>query len=705
MKVFRLILILMIGILTACGTTDTQLPTQVILPTDIPIEIATSTLTATPSATPSPTPTAQPASLPSSTNEIASVAFLQTIPNWLDVDIYIEASAYAFAMRYGENTQPSDLSAGTYTIRIMSAGASPRDNVTPLLTQQVTIEPQATTVMVIYGTAESPQLTAYMLSTVPLDGGQSRVSLINLVNNVPNLTIRQSGIDMVLPVIYGQQTIPANIRAGDTTLTIQTGETVLSTDVLTFRERENVALIAYGDPATEVNFTRFNNQVLGRTTVRLVNISPVATLVDVYLNDTLFFANADYGRPSERQQITAGDYAVAVYTGGADISRSAPLYTTTLTPRQDETLTLVFMGGDETLNLGVVRDDLSPLPPNQSRWIFVHALPNEGVIQPSFALEPIPFAGRIAYGQATTGVLLNAEMQTLYFNVNEGADKLTVELAPNLLFEQGVGYIYFITGRDESTAPLIISERLTIDERLAIDYEAEPTQAPLLPVRVQVINMLTDRLPVDILIDGAPVASALPHAQLSAPVIASVMSNTSLIGIRQPSGETDLSSQIYSFQRDLVHTIYVYGDNATVAQVAIRRESTFPETNTNAFVRMTNLTVNPDVRFNLSIGDASVEAIIPLDFTPLPVVQFREEMIASAQPLIFDIQGGELSPETFAPARLNDLYVIDIVRGLVAFKQLDVNFEAGVLYDIIVIQNANDIQVNLWIIPIRPQTG
>ncbi|MCL4254100.1 MAG: hypothetical protein KJ043_10005, partial [Anaerolineae bacterium] len=98
MKVFRLILILIIGILTACSSPDSQLPTQVILPTDIPTEQPTSTPTPTPTITPSPTPTAQPVSLPSSTNESASVAFLHALNGLAEVDIYVEATAYAFAM-------------------------------------------------------------------------------------------------------------------------------------------------------------------------------------------------------------------------------------------------------------------------------------------------------------------------------------------------------------------------------------------------------------------------------------------------------------------------------------------------------------------------------------------------------------------------------------------------------------------------------
>ncbi len=708
MKVFRLIVILTIGILTACSSSDSQLPTQVILPTDIPTEQPTSTPTPTPTITPSPTPTAQPVSLPSSTNESASVAFLHALNGFEQVDIYVEATAYAFAMGYGQNTQASDISAGTYTIRLMPAGTSPRDNIAPYLLQQVELAPQTTTVLVIMGTTQTPQLTPFVLSNVPLDAGQARISLVNFVENVPNLNLRQNGIDIALPVVYGQQTIPANIASGQATIALHTGETTLLTEVLSLRERENVTLFAYGNPATAtgVRFVRFNNRVSGRTTIRLVNISPAATLIDVYMNDTLFFSNADYGRISDRQQITAGDYRVAVYTGGADISRATPLYTTTFTPRQDDSTILVFMGGEGSLNLATVRDDRSSMPPGQARMIFINALPNSGVVQPSYQVGDIPLVGRIAYGQATNGILMDAGLQFLYFMTNSGTEQIPVEITENLMLEEGFSYLYFITGRDETVPPVMLGEKIGVDESLTITYDTQPTQAPVLPIRAQVVNMLLDRAPIDVYIDNSPVATNLPHAQLSAPVIVgATASDFATVSVRLPYNASDLALRQYPFQRDFVHTIYIYGNTVEAPRIEVRVEQALPETSDRAYVRLNNFTTNADVRFNLSVADAAIEPVRPIDFTPLPVVQYREEMFANAQPVIVDIAGNQISRVASIPARLSDIYIIDIELGLVAYKQLDVNFEAGRIYDIIAIQNSTDIQVNVWIITHPPLTG
>jgi hypothetical protein len=634
------------------------------------------------------------------------VAFLHALTGLTDVDVYVEASAYAFGLRYGQNTQLSDISAGTYTIRLMPTGTSPRSNTPPYLSQQVDVSAQSTTVFVITGTPDAPQLAPFVLSNAPLDANQSRISIINFVENVPNLNIRQNGIDIALPVVYGAQTIPANIPSGQSTITIQTGETVLSTEVLNLRERENTALFAYGNPATGVKLTRFNNRVAGRTTVRLINISPVATLIDVYLNDRLFFANADYGRMTDRQQIVAGDYTVTVYTGGADISRSAPIYTTTLTPRQDDGLTLVFMGDAQNLRLTSIRDDLSPMPPDYSRLTFINALPNSGVVQPSFQAEAIPLVGRIAYGQATNGVVIRSQRQSLYFVTNSGINQFSVEVAENLDFEPGVSYLYFITGRSETIPPLLIGERLGVDERLAVDYQSPPTQAPSLPIRVQVLNMLQDRAKIDVLVDDVPVAIDLPHAQLTSPVIVgAVASNSSNVTVRLSGTDINLALRSFNFQRDNVHTIYVYGETVEAPNIAVRMELPVPQDATSAYVRLNNFTIDTNVRFNLSIADANIDPVRPIDFTPLPVVQFREEMFANAQPVIIDVAGGQLSRQVAIPARLTDIYLIDIQLGLVAYKQLDVNFEAGRVYDIIAIQNRNDIQVNLWIITHPMGTG
>lgn len=706
MKVFCLILILTIGILTACSPSDSQLPTQVILPTDIPTEQPTSTPTPTPTITPSPTPTAQPVSLPSSTNESASVAFLHALNGLAEVDIYVEATAYAFAMGYGQNTQASDISAGTYTIRLMPAGMSPRDNITPYLLQQVELASQTTTVLVITGTAQAPQLTPFILSSAPLDAGQGRISLVNFVENIPNLNLRQNGIDIALPVVYGQQTIPANITSGQATIALHTGETSLLTEVLSLRERENVTLFVYGNPATGVRFIRFNNRVAGRTSIRLVNISPVATLIDVYLNDSLFFSNADYGRMTDRQQITAGDYRVAVYTGGADISRATPLYTTTFTPRQDDSTTLVFMGGEGSLNLASVRDDRSSMPPGQARVIFVNALPNSGVVQPNYQTGDIPLVGRIAYGQSTNGVLMDAGLQYLYFMTNSGTEQIPVEITENLRLEEGVSYLYFITGRDESIPPVMLSEQIGVDERLTITFDTQPTQAPVLPIRAQVVNMLLDRAPIDVYIDNSPVAIALPHAQLSAPVIVgATASDFAFVSVRLPNNASDLALREYPFQRDFVHTIYIYGNTVEAPRIEVRVEQTMPQETDRAYIRLNNFTTNADVRFNLSVADSAVDPVRPVDFTPLPVVQYREEMFANAQPVILDIAGNRISRVASIPARLSDIYIIDIELGLVAYKQFDINFEAGRIYDIIVIQNQYDIQVNVWIITHPPLTG
>jgi hypothetical protein len=230
--------------------------------------------------------------------------------------------------------------------------------------------------------------------------------------------------------------------------------------------------------------------------LRVVHAAPDTSQVDVYVDQTSFAANLEYGLASGRTNILAGDYTVRITQRG-DSTDQALLAQTDLTIDVGQSFILVFSGVPDALNITTIEESNVPLNENESRVNFVHAVPLAPQVkgqQNGIDLSPL-----LDFGQQSGGIVVPAGDTTLSFGTSEQVlTNYAVALFPR------THYTLILYGRSDAPDSLSV---------LALD-----NQVPGL-VTMRAVNVIEGAGAVDIYLDKQPLAQNLPYAAAGERVI------------------------------------------------------------------------------------------------------------------------------------------------------------------------------------------
>lgn len=714
----RLILLTMLVLLIAACSSDEapppEPPTRFVPPSPTPAPP-----TPVPSATPTPTitPLPIPRSQATSAEEQSYVRLVHALPGGPVVDVYIDGLAVGFGLSYGVNSAATQIVGGSYTVRVLNAGVSPGLASTPLLQQAITIPVGQTSTLIVTGDVNAPRLLVVQETVEPLDTNQSRVRIIHAAPSQNAIIARSGGVDMAAPLALGDEMPAVTREAGPITISfVGDGGLAIGAYIGELRERFQYTLVVIDDPGAldQVTTLVFETRTPGRTTLRAVNITQDVPSLDVYINGEPLALAVEYSRITDRQAIASGTTTVEVLPAGTPYGSVDPIGISQFTAREEDDLTLIVMGTAQSVDIVRSRDDRSPVPPEQARIRFVHSLPDADRAQIVFGAEPVPGINRLTYQAVSRDILLNANQATRFsWSAEDGND---LETAEGVILEQGYSYLYLLTGADVDSTPVILAERVGIDESIFVEGVSEdPTPAPRPPATVRLVNMIEDRLPVDVLLDGQVFVSELPHAQITGALlfaagthtISARIPGTTVVppdGEIEPVSPDDLVAIGFDFREDASYTLYFYGESRTQANVLVVENppQQFSTPGQIANIRLVNLTAQSNVAFGLAIAEQSAGASpAPIDPTTeaeggLP--PFRETLYTPARSLFAEITSGSASPLTAVLADTYDIFVVDSLRALVAKTQFGQPLEADRTYDIVVAQLPGSSQVNLFII-------
>lgn len=710
----RLFVVMMLLLtVAACSSEETPLPDP---PTRVPSAVPpTETPTLAP-ATDTPIPSATPLPLPVTRAEnFADQSYLRivhAIPGSPEIDVYIDGLALTFNLDYGRSSGEAEVVGGEYTLRVMPNGAIPGGEIPPLLEMPLALPVAQTSTLVVSGTLDAVVANLYADFVTPLESDSSRLNLIHAIPDGPAVTIRQNGAAITTPVTFTQQSVPVSLLSGPSTVSVFTGETPMIDYAITLQERRSYTLILISDPLdfNQVQVVEITNRVPGLTTLRGINMSPELLSADIYLNGTLYAGSLEYTRTTERQTIPSETYTVEVYPAGTPYGTVAPLQSVTLNAREDQDFSLILSGTLEQLDIVRYRDDLSPVPPGQSRIVFSHMLSDTDRVRVYIEGEEAPGVGQLAYRDTSDEVLLDAIPRRFEWQFEDGN---TAEEQLDVQLEPGLYYIYFLTGRGIDEPPIILSEAITTDERLSPELlDVEPTLVPEVPATIRVVNLLEDRQPVDVRLDGNALVQSLAHTQVSegVPVAGGIhnisvrfpgIENTTIVeGEVEPVDPNDLVSVGFDFRSETVYTVYVYGFTINDPSLLILDNPIVSFEDDTTSIRLVNLTLNADVGFGLAIAENSLNATQP-EVNPTAqadIPNFRSPLFSPSQTLVVDIGSGAGSlPFTVLPG-IYDLFLIDTDRSLLAKAEFDQPLESGLAYDLVAIQLPTSIQVNTFLI-------
>jgi hypothetical protein len=665
---------------------------------------------ATPTLTPSPTPTATATPFPTPTprpnvvqltraSDPAQQAYVSVINGAAAIfDVYIERLAIASNLSFGNYTLPSAIVAGDYVVRVMDQGLRP-DEHPPLYESPVQIAGGQTLLLIFTGTPDSLTMSLFPLNLEPLDGDQSRVTVIHAIPSGPEISVQHDGVDLTVPLSFGNAGFPTTLDTDSITLSFV--NTPLTYPV-NLRERFSHTLVLIGAAADPQTFQiiELAERTPGRAQIRAVNMAAPIGPVDIYLDGDTLAANLDYTRPSDRQVRPARVYTAVVFPAGDDPATSDPLLTSQVNANDNDYLTLIVLGTTDDARLTTYREDWSLTDPRETRIAFVNTVPDVDRIRVSSREGTLTEVGDVGYAQVSLPVDIDAGRYRLTIaSVDENQTQTLLEAADDLQFEPGFSYLYLFTGRILDP-PVVISDNIGFDPNLVgLDADVIPTATPEIPTRLRLVNALQGGPVLEVSLDGQDVFTGLNYGNTT--VLVPTTAGEHQIVIRAADNQQELLNTTITLEIGEAHTAFVYGsgtdpvDLLLVSDAQVERQSGSPR------LRLVNLSRFAETSLGLATSKIASAADRLTVFSESPGgATFRRSFAFGIQRIMTarNIASETTSDVVLAPLGPHDIHVTDDDRDQIAASIRGVNFAPGNHYDVVVAQARDTLEISGFVV-------
>lgn len=657
-------------------------------PPDTPTQPAT--LTSIP-----PTPTIRPTppdenSTGNITRETVVVRIVNTAADTPPLNLYFGFQSIATNLEPGQFTEPTPVEAGEYIAKILPSGSRSSDP--GLMETQLNLSGETAFLILITGNIGQYGLTVLPEKPEPLSAGESIIRFVNAIPEISDALLRSGEEDLTSRIGFEQTALSSVLQAGETPLELLSGDKKLLDYSIALEERMDYTLILAGK-AEAPTIIAYSSRAPGKSTLRTINASSAINVVDVYLGDALFNSKIDYGRPTQRQSIASGDYIVQVYEAGADRTTVQPLLSELITFQADQNIALILLGSSDQLRIVPYIEDLSPTPPEEIRIAFLNTLDHLQSVHLETTGGPIPGIPELVYGSPTV-ISLNASNFSFYSTaVDANGVNNTVEVVTNLQFEQGVSYLYLITGRLDNN-PIMLSESVGVDSTLANSVESQGTPQPRVQAAmVRFVNDLQDQTIVDFLVNNETAFPGLAFEQATELISISDLTPNIRVTV---SGNADLLGENdVSLDENGRYTIIIYGADKSTVRFLVISDSDLVFDRLSAHIRLINL--SPDIETQLGLGYAlssqSPEIILPSE----PGAQ-RPLVTRDIQQSVNQSGGGSVSNPILMPLGVFNLYVIDSSRAEIGVVLANLTLEGGAHYDVVASQATNSNQAQAFLL-------
>ncbi|MFQ3536369.1 MAG: DUF4397 domain-containing protein [Aggregatilineales bacterium] len=567
MSRFRLsasLVLLCLMLLSACAAPE---------PTATPTPIPSPTPTATPTPPPAtPTPAPLPTAVPEVT-ERGTFRFFHAAPNLPPIDVYMEGSAVALGLRYGEFSLPLALNAGEYTLRILPNRAQPSQ--AELLSEPVRVRAGDTLLYVLRPEGESLRALRYPQDMRTTALGAGRAAAINALVGDVALSIFLDDVPIGAAQSGGQSTEAREVIARRYTARFLRAQQALLEAPFTLISRDSALLIIYGTseaPRLAVLALPTPRQ----SSLRVLNADTALPSADLYLDERLVAEGIPFGGFSQPVELTARTYRLRVLPNGAPPD-AQPLFEATLPVAEDRQLLLAIYNQiveDRRQTRTKLFTEPLDLPPQGSAKLSILNLARQQTdIQ---ALDPTtPLSAPVPYAALSAPITLSAGPLRLAFNtVERDGPPRTAETA-EVTLEEGWSYIYVVLS-SLNTPPILIGTNVRSL------FAALPTPTLSSPVSVRLVNAAAEPLSVDLIVGETPVFTAVPHNSSTAAL--SIESAMRPVRVRRSGTQQILAEQTLLFAPNSSLVIVVLGREGAW-QLLQSQERTRPS-RSNAILRV-----------------------------------------------------------------------------------------------------------------------
>ncbi len=678
------------------------------LPTLIPVQaLPTEQPTNTPAPTLTPTPPFIPRTLATFPEDQAYIRMVNAFSPAHSVDIYAEGRGMALNLGYGQQTAPTGIEAGEYTLRILDAGSA-LHSVEPYIEEPIPVPGGSTLILVFHGTTEAPQISFLQETDEPLDANQSRLHVIHAIPGAEPITVQQLGQNLTSPIAYGELSNPVTLSSIAQSLFVARDTDSLLEYEENFRPRHayTVILIPDANDPNQISTITYSERVEGRAHLRFINASEAFESVDVYMNGTLFSEKVTFGSATERVTVPASNYSLEVYYSGADPETDTPLVSNQFNANEDDRVGILLMGPGDTPRIARYEEDLSPVPPGYARMMFANAL---HIAIPTVMIDFVdatdPDVSLLAYRQISEPALIQEDAYNIAWTiVQDGEMGIQMQYIEGIEIEEGKSYLHILTTQDGEEPVMIIDEVGTNPNILLEDLPL--TDEPKEPINVRFINAIDRPSQVDFLINGDPIARTINSKEFTMPIIFLDMPEGSVtVEVAGPNDGTPLSATDYEFRAGLDYTVVAYGPSIDRARLMVMVDpGSLISTDDFSNLRLINTSQTP-ISFRLGYKDASQPIIRPTLLPSDPNDPFGSNFSENRLPILpgttnitADISSGMASLIGRVPTGPIELYVIDASRRAVAYTFPDLTLEPNKQYEVVAYQDSGSDEVMAFLL-------
>jgi hypothetical protein len=701
-RLFR-IWVLMLGVVlvSACTPAPEAIPTLVVVPTLEPTSTLEPTATATriPRATSTPTlPAPQTTNLTS-----ANQAFLRVVhasPEIAAVDFFVDGLEFSSFMEYGFYTEPTPIINGTFTLRVLPNGVG--DINAPIVSTELRLTARTSTVVVLAGTSTEPRLIVYVEDTSPIERETTRVTLVNARPTSPTVSILNASEPLISDVQYGRASLAINLPSAEIALNVRSDGNILYTDNLTLRQRRNYSLIVTNSPdnPAEAQVISFTTQLAGTTRVNVINTIDPSNL-RVMADNVVIGENLGYLYRGDAIEVPSGDYTLEVFNR-TSADPNSPSFSTQINFVADQSITLVFMGTNDNVQMYEFELDERGLDRGFSRLTVLNAASN--TTEAIFNTNNIETT--IGFGQTYETELPSGDYDFIFSGFDNGTILSdAAESIPQFRIEESRHYLYVYAGRDEQD-PIFFAQTVDTLPPTPAPEDLLPPPTPVVAPEFYFINAI-EGFTVDVLFDESPIYDNVPFA--SGTGILSVSAGTRTIFVRRADNDQLLARLTTEMLPSNIYTFVVYGTEITGYNIFLATEpnSVFEDPTTT--VRLINISQTP-ATMGLSLAIASGEQIpfpgpvvAPVDGAPPPT--YRTSLTLGLTNVFSQIGINASSNIINSPIRGEtvDIYVLDNDNSGISNIIPNYIFQEGVHYDVVATQEAGSLRVSAFVVGVSPR--
>ena len=274
---------------------------------------------------------------------------------------------------------------------------------------------------------------------------------------------------------------------------------------------------------------------------------------DVYIDRLAIATNLDFGRSTLPSGIVAGEYMMRLIPSGTGYNPDLAFFEQPITIRGGDSSLLLFTGAGNALSVATIPLAQEPLAGGETRVTFIHGIPNG----PEFSIQQqdgIPLTGNLAFATGSSPVTIPSGDNLLNFM---NGSEILFSHSVNLI--ERFSYTFILVG---SAADLDNLNLVAINERMPGS------------TTIRAVNGSAAVGPVDIYLDGQPLASNLDYTRTSNREnrIAQVLQAAVFAAGANPAETEPLLTTNITPNDDDVITLVLLGDAEDLRLVSYRED-------------------------------------------------------------------------------------------------------------------------------------